>query len=105
MPHFLCHNHYKSIPKAHLLIYRPKKVEYEVEKIVGDKETKDGDVKYLVKWVGWNKPTWEDEANVEGCQDLLDAYYIVKDKKEKEKEERLKERENGDYEVAKVTAH
>jgi len=81
---------------------RPKKVEYEVEKIVGDKETKDGDVKYLVKWVGWNKPTWEDEANVEGCQDLLDAYFIVKDKKEKEKEERLKERENGDYEVAKI---
>jgi len=81
---------------------RPKKVDYEVEKIVGDKETKDGDVKYLVKWVGYTKPTWEDEANVEECQDLIDAYFIVKEKKEKEKEERLKERENGDYEVAKI---
>jgi len=81
----------------------PRKTEYEVEKIQGIKEHKDGSTTYLVKWVGFNKPTWEDENNVQGCQDLIDAYMIVKEKKDREKEEFIRNaEEKGNYEVAKI---
>jgi len=81
----------------------PRRTEYEVEKITGVKEHKDGSVDYLVKWVGFNKPTWEKESNVQGCQDLIDAYMIVKEKKDREKEEYIKNaEEEGNYEVAKI---
>lgn len=80
-----------------------RKVEYEVEKITGVRERKDGDVEYLVKWVGYTKPTWESEDNVQDCQDLIDAYMIVKQKKDREKEEFIRKVEaEGNYEVAKI---
>jgi len=83
---------------------KPKpKVEYEVEKIQGVRERKDGDVEYLVKWVGYTKPTWESEDNVQDCQDLVDAYMILKQKKDREKEEFIRKTEaEGNYEVAKI---
>jgi hypothetical protein len=35
------------------------KVEYDVEEILGQKQGRGGSVKYLVKWVGYQRPTWE----------------------------------------------
>jgi transposase InsO family protein len=34
-------------------------VEYDVEEIVNQKKSRGGADKYLVKWVGYKKPTWE----------------------------------------------
>ena len=35
------------------------------KRLTGVRERKDGDVEYLVKWVGYTKPTWESEDNVQ----------------------------------------
>jgi len=77
--------------------------EWEVEAIKGIREKKDGKVEYLVKWFGSTKQTWEPEENVEGCQDLINAYMIIKEKKDAERESYRKlAEEEGAYEVAKI---
>ena len=59
--------------------------EWEVESIkkertkkVKDKET--GRIKYvkeyLVKWLGYDDPTWEPEENLENCQELLKDFLL-----------------------------
>lgn len=59
--------------------------EYEVEKILKertrseiDKET--GQVlsvkEYLLKWVGYEEPTWEPEENLANCQELLKEFLL-----------------------------
>jgi chromobox protein 1 len=52
---------------------------YEVEAIVGDRK-RGGVQEFLVKWRGfrWNKNTWEALADLEGAQDLVDAYVAEK---------------------------
>jgi len=45
----------------------------EVEAILGMRDGPDGDVEYLVKWVGFEKPsdnTWEPEENL-NCTDKI----------------------------------
>eukprot|EP01083_Nonionella_stella_P036218 98842_1 len=34
----------------------------------------DGEVQYLVKWVGWDEPTWEPEGNLVNCDDALEKF-------------------------------
>jgi hypothetical protein len=48
---------------------------YEVEKIV-DKKISKGEVKYLVKWIGWDSKdnTWEPLRHLKNCKDLVDEY-------------------------------
>jgi hypothetical protein len=50
--------------------------EYEVETIVEHKGTTVKNLKYLVKWVGYQDPTWEPLANLQGsCNELLGEYH------------------------------
>ena len=47
--------------------------DYEVEALLG-KRRKKGEVQYLVKWKGWDRPqdnTWERLENLSGCKNLL----------------------------------
>ena len=46
----------------------PRKEEWEVESILSMKEV-NGNKFYKVKFVGYNKPTWEPEENVEVIRD------------------------------------
>jgi len=46
--------------------------EYDVEKVL-DKKFKNGKAQYLLKWKGYDKPTWEIEENV-NCPDLVKEY-------------------------------
>jgi hypothetical protein len=58
--------------------------EYEVEKIIKHrlrkKKSKKNDpyyndkFEYLIKWVGYSKPSWEPESCLDNCQDLLNEY-------------------------------
>jgi len=84
---------------------RPKNTqpkEWEVESVKGSRE-KDDKTYYQVKWVGWPKLTWEPEENLDGCQDLIDAYLELEEKKEAEKAEWQKlAKEKGIYEVDKI---
>jgi hypothetical protein len=43
--------------------------EYEVERIIQKKGRR-----YLVKWLGYPQPTWEDEGNLTNCFDLLNEF-------------------------------
>lgn len=71
--------------------------EYEVEKIIGHKIKKKKDKRtkkfyyqkeYLVKWVGYTKPTWEPESNLDNCQELLNEYKLkILSKKSKDNSE------------------
>lgn len=50
---------------------------YEVEKILLH-ETKGGKKYFLVQWKGYSitESTWEPEDNLDGCKDLIDAYFM-----------------------------
>merc|ERR1712227_362716 len=49
--------------------------EYEVESIVDKKILKNGKIKYLVKWKGWDEEdnSWEIEKNI-NSKKLIDEY-------------------------------
>ncbi|GMT23757.1 hypothetical protein PFISCL1PPCAC_15054, partial [Pristionchus fissidentatus] len=46
---------------------------YDVEKII-DKRRINGKDEYRVKWVGYQKPTWEPASNLEACIDMIDDF-------------------------------
>ncbi len=52
--------------------------EYVVQAILGEKRVKTGksrfEKKFLVKWKGWEEPTWEPEKYLANCQDKINAY-------------------------------
>ena len=48
--------------------------EYEVERIENIRRTHQGSINFLVKWVGFDKPTWEHEDNLHGCKDLIEEF-------------------------------
>jgi Chromo (CHRromatin Organisation MOdifier) domain len=50
--------------------------EYEVEYVV-DSRLKRGKLEYLVHWKGYGDEdrTWEPEANLENCRDLVQDYH------------------------------
>ena len=59
--------------------------EWEVEKILKERSKRVKDKKtgryvatkeYLVKWLGFDKPTWEPEENLENCQDILKDFLL-----------------------------
>jgi hypothetical protein len=47
--------------------------EYLVEKIL-DSKTIERKKLYLVKWIGWDEPTWEPTANLKNCQGAIRDY-------------------------------
>ena len=59
--------------------------EWEVEKILKQRTLTEKDEKteaikkiryYLVKWVGYKKPTWEPEENLTNCEELLKDFLL-----------------------------
>ena len=73
--------------------------EYEVEKILKErtiqgKDKKTGRViktkEYLVKWVGYNAPTWEPEENLENCQEILKDFLLYQIMKKLQKGKNVK---------------
>ena len=52
--------------------------EYIVEYIVGEMRTKQRNgrymTKFLVKWHGYDKPTWEPAANMTNCREKIEEY-------------------------------
>ena len=73
--------------------------EYEVEKILKErtiqgKDKKTGRViktkEYLVKWVGYNNPTWEPEENLENCQEILKDFLLYQIMKKLQKGKNVK---------------
>lgn len=64
-----------------------KAVEYVVEAIVDEKRGEDGAVdSYLVKWEGWDEPTWEIVANLTNCPDKIAQFKKSQQKKRKRSE-------------------
>ena len=59
---------------------------FNVEKILKKKRTEDGEVRYLVKWDGYDSTenTWEPPENFSGCPQVLENF----EKKLREKVER-----------------
>ena len=77
--------------------------EYEVEKILKErrklgKDKKTGRFKsvreYLVKWVGYEDPTWEPEENLENCQEILKDFLLSQIIKTLQSEKRAKSNSN-----------
>ena len=54
--------------------------DFQVEKII-KKRTKNGQVEYYLKWVGYSEDdnTWEPKANL-NCQDLIDEFEASQEK-------------------------
>lgn len=46
---------------------------YEVEEIL-DSRYHRGNRQYLVKWTGYNDPTWQPEGDLDNCKDLLNDF-------------------------------
>ena len=49
---------------------------FNVEKILKKKRTEDGEVRYLVKWEGYDSTenTWEPPQNFSGCPHVLENF-------------------------------
>ena len=61
------------------------KEEYEVEALLGKRRRK-GEVQYLVKWKGWDRPednSWEPLINLD-CKDLVEDYEAGRSKAEEQ---------------------
>ena len=68
--------------------------EYEVEAILAKNRLSSEEVRYLVKWRGWDRPqdnTWERLENLSGCKNLLRAFE-AKQSKEAFKAKQSKEK-------------
>lgn len=52
---------------------------YEVEKICGYRQS---DGKYLVKWVGYEEPTWEDVDLLSNCREPINEFWENENSKE-----------------------
>ena len=50
--------------------------DFQVEEIMDYIESDIGEM-YLVKWVGYKRPTWEPRANLTNCQELLATFHSV----------------------------
>ena len=50
--------------------------EFQIEEIMDYIESDIGEM-YLVKWVGYKRPTWEPRANLTNCQDLVATFHTV----------------------------
>ena len=48
---------------------------YEVSFIMGSRE-RNGDTEYLIKWRGWENPTWEPEYLLTDCSEILAEYKV-----------------------------
>jgi len=48
--------------------------EYLVEAVESIQIDREGKKKYLVKWLGYDETTWEDEGNVGGCQEMIQEF-------------------------------
>eukprot|EP00002_Diphylleia_rotans_P030164 TRINITY_DN6186_c0_g1_i1.p1 TRINITY_DN6186_c0_g1~~TRINITY_DN6186_c0_g1_i1.p1 ORF type:complete len:189 (-),score=53.36 TRINITY_DN6186_c0_g1_i1:1199-1765(-) len=46
---------------------------YTVEMIL-DRKKEKGKYRYLLKWLGYDEPTWEHERNLLGCEELIEDY-------------------------------
>ena len=79
--------------------------EWEVEKILEErkkrkKNEKTGKYKYikeyLIKWVGYEYPSWEPEENLENCQESIKDFKLkklqIKKKKKKKRKKRKRKR-------------
>jgi len=53
--------------------------DYEVESIVGVQDTRG--LEFLVKWVGYTRPTWEPAKNCEECSDKVQQFMSKVNKK------------------------
>lgn len=52
-------------------------VSWEVEEILDSKRVRGGHVQYLIKWIGYDAPTWEPSANVDNCENELDRFHAL----------------------------
>lgn len=50
-------------------------ISYEVEDIYDSKRVQGGHVRYLVKWVGYDAPTWEPVSYVDGAEEMLETFH------------------------------
>uniref|UniRef100_A0A914QN11 Chromo domain-containing protein n=1 Tax=Panagrolaimus davidi TaxID=227884 RepID=A0A914QN11_9BILA len=46
---------------------------FNVEKVL-NKKGKGKNVKYLIKWEGFDETTWEPESNCNGCSELIQEF-------------------------------
>ena len=67
--------------------------EYEVEKILDHAITAENYLYYLVKWMGYDDPTWEPEDHLKNCPDAIEDYsYSLKQKRRQRRQQEKKVR-------------
>ena len=80
--------------------------EWEVEKILKERTKKTKDKKtgrtmntkeYLVKWIGYEDPTWEPEENLENCQEILKDFLLSQIMKKLKSEKKKEEKDKDDH--------
>ena len=63
--------------------------EYEVEALLDKRSLPGEEVRYLIKWKGWDRPednTWERLSKLGGCKKLLRAFEAKLSKKKQSQE-------------------
>ncbi|KAH0787817.1 chromodomain Y-like protein [Histomonas meleagridis] len=62
---------------------------YEVESIVGHRKLPGEPEQYLVRWVGYENPTWEPIGLLDNCKNLIKEFWIKKKEKAKQATEQV----------------
>lgn len=78
---------------------KAKREEYEVEKIVEDRQGSNGETIFRIRWKGYqaHQDTWEPKASL-SCNELIKKYWAAKKKSGKRSD-------NTEYEVEKIVGH
>ena len=48
--------------------------EYKVNEII-DSKLHHGKLQYLIKWTGYNEPTWQPEPDITNAKDVVNEFY------------------------------
>ena len=72
---------FRSRPRTEVAIpqLRNGEWEWEVERISDTKNDRRGVTKYLVHWVGYDRPQWLPLSELGHCKELISEYYLAQD--------------------------
>jgi hypothetical protein len=84
-------------------------MEYVVEAILGEKLFKQRNgrrkTRFLVKWEGYDEPTWEPSENLSNCQEKIDAYRASNHASTRTTNNEVSENHKQDDEETKENSH
>ena len=69
----LAAENWRTVAPPPAAIMEEGKASWEVEAILAERQRRKGK-EFLIKWKGYNRPTWEPRSNLDNCPEVLSAF-------------------------------